>query len=183
MGYPVEMKISSPDILHKSDAGGVKVGLADRAAVVSAFEDIMTAVKKKVPNADIHGILLEKMIGSKDDCEVLIGMNKDPQFGPMIMFGWGGIYVEVLKDVCLKLAPLTADEAMEMIQSTKVNKLLLGARGSKPKDIKAVVENLQRISQLVTDFEDIAEIDINPLKVGVDGTGATLLDARIILTK
>ena len=183
MGYPVVMKISSPDVLHKSDAGGVKVGLADRAAVVSAFEDIMTAVKKKVPNADIHGILLEKMIGSKDDCEVLIGMNKDPQFGPMIMFGWGGIYVEVLKDVCLKLAPLTVDEAMEMIKSTKVNKLLLGARGSKPKDIKAVVENLQRISQLVMDFEDIAEIDINPLKVGVDGTGATLLDARIILTK
>jgi acetyltransferase len=183
MGYPVVMKISSPDILHKSDAGGVKVGLSSRAEVEEAYEKMMATVKERVPKADIKGVLLEKMIGGKDDSEVLIGMNKDPQFGPVIMFGWGGIYVEVLKDVCLKLAPLTADEAMGMIQSTKVYKLLKGARGAKPKDIKAVVENLQRISQLVMDFEDIAEIDINPLKVGVEGAGATLLDARIILTK
>ncbi|MDR2694533.1 MAG: acetate--CoA ligase family protein, partial [Chitinispirillales bacterium] len=183
MGYPVVMKISSPDILHKSDAGGVKVGLKNRAEVEEAFEKMMVTVKERVPKADIKGVLLEKMIGGKDEQEVLIGMSKDPQFGPVIMFGWGGIYVEVLKDVCQKLAPLTADEAMAMIQGTKVYKMLKGARGAKPSDIKAVVENLQRISQLVTDFEDIAEIDINPLKVGLEGTGATLLDARIILTR
>ncbi len=183
MGYPVVMKISSPDILHKSDAGGVKVGLKNHDEVVKAFDDMMKTVKERKPNAKIDGVLLEKMIGGKDEQEVLIGMSKDPQFGPVVMFGWGGIYVEVLKDVCQKLAPLTADEALEMIQSTKVYKMLKGARGAKPSDIKAVVENLQRISQLVTDFEDIAEIDINPLKVGLEGTGATLLDARIILTK
>jgi len=183
MGYPVVMKISSPDILHKSDAGGVKVGLKSRAEVEEGFDSMMKTVKERKPGAKIDGVLLEKMIGGKDEQEVLIGMSKDPQFGPVVMFGWGGIYVEVLKDVCQKLAPLTADEAMAMIQSTKVYKMLKGARGAKPSDIKAVVENLQRISQLVTDFEEIAEIDINPLKVGLEGTGATLLDARIILTK
>jgi acyl-CoA synthetase (NDP forming) len=177
------MKISSPDILHKSDAGGVKVGLKSRAEVEEGFESMMKTVKERKPGAKIDGVLLEKMIGGKDEQEVLIGMSKDPQFGPVVMFGWGGIYVEVLKDVCQKLAPLTADEARAMIESTKVYKMLKGARGAKPSDIKAVVENLQRISQLVTDFEDIAEIDINPLKVGLEGTGATLLDARIILTK
>ncbi|MDR0307132.1 MAG: acetate--CoA ligase family protein [Chitinispirillales bacterium] len=183
LGYPVVMKISSPDILHKSDSGGVKVGLANRAEVENAFEKMMVTVKERVPGADIKGVLLEKMIGSKDDREVIVGMNKDPQFGPMIMFGLGGIFVEVLKDVCFGLAPLTEEEAMKMIQSTKAYKLLTGARGSKPNDIGAIVENLQRISQLVTDFEEIAEIDINPLKVGAEGAGATLLDARIILTK
>jgi len=183
MGYPVVMKISSPDILHKSDSGGVKVGLKDREETVKGFEDMMAVVKQRVPNADIHGVLLEKMIGSKDDREVIVGMNKDPQFGQMIMFGLGGIFVEVLKDVCFGLAPLTADEAMRMIQSTKSYKLLTGARGAKPNDVKAIVENLQRISQLVMDFEEIAEIDINPLKVGAEGAGAILLDARIILTK
>jgi acetyltransferase len=183
VGYPIVMKISSPDILHKSDSGGVKVGLADRKAVEKGFQDMLKTVKERVPKADIKGVLLERMIGSKDDKEVILGMNKDPQFGQMIMFGLGGIFVEVLKDVCFGLAPLTAEEAMRMIQNTKSYKLLTGARGSKPNDVKAIVENLQRLSQLVMDFEDIAEIDINPLKVGVEGAGATLLDARIILTK
>ncbi|MCL2218778.1 MAG: acetate--CoA ligase family protein [Chitinispirillia bacterium] len=183
IGYPVVMKISSPDILHKSDSGGVKVGLNSHDEVVKGFEDMMVVVKQRVPGAKIDGVLLEKMIGCKDDKEVIVGMNKDPQFGQMIMFGLGGIFVEVLKDVCFGLAPLTAEEALAMIQNTKSYKLLTGARGSKPNDVTAIVENLQRTSQLVTDFPEIAEIDINPLKVGVEGAGATLLDARIILTK
>jgi acetyltransferase len=181
LGYPIAMKVSSPDILHKSDSGGVKINLPDRAAVEKAFDDMMVTVKKNVPNADIKGALLEKMVM---DCQqVILGMNKDPQFGPMIMFGLGGIFVEVMKDVCFGLAPLTADEALKMIQSTKAYKLLMGARGTKPADVKAIVENLQRMSQLVTDFDEIAEIDLNPLMVGADGTGATVVDARIILTK
>jgi len=184
LGYPLVMKISSPDILHKSDAGGVKVGLKTREEVVAGFDDMMKTVKERMRReVDIKGVLLEKMMGSKDDKEVILGMNKDPQFGQMIMFGLGGIFVEVLKDVCFALAPLTADEALRMIQSTKSYKLLTGARGSKPNDVKSIVENLQRMSQLVTDFDEIAEIDINPLKVGVEGAGAILLDARIILTK
>ena len=181
IGYPIAMKVSSPDILHKSDCGGVKINLANRAAVEKGFDDMMKTVKERQPKADIKGALLEKMVL---DCQqVIVGMNKDPQFGPMIMFGLGGIFVEVLKDVCFGLAPLTANEAMKMIENTKAYKLLTGARGTKPADLKAIVQNLQRISQLVTDFEEIAEIDINPLMVGADGTGATLVDARIILTK
>ncbi|MDR3011814.1 MAG: acetate--CoA ligase family protein [Chitinispirillales bacterium] len=181
LGYPIAMKVSSPDILHKSDSGGVKLKLANRAEVEKAFDDMMATVRKNEPKADIKGALVEKMVM---DCQqVILGMNKDPQFGPMIMFGLGGIFVEVMKDVCFGLAPLTADEAMKMIQNTKAYKLLMGARGTKPADVKAIVENLQRMSQLVTDFEEIAEIDINPLMVGADGTGATVVDARIILTK
>lgn len=183
LGYPVVMKVSSEHILHKSDSGGVKVGLKTRAEVEAAYTDMMATVKERVRRTDIEAVLMEKMVGTKDDKEVIVGMNKDPQFGPMIMFGLGGIFVEVLKDVCFGLAPLTADEAMKMIQSTKSYKLLTGARGSKPNDVKAIVESLQRMSQLVCDFEDIAEIDINPLKVGVEGAGGMMLDARIILTK
>jgi acetyltransferase len=181
LGYPIAMKVSSPDILHKSDSGGVKLKLADRAEVEKAFDDMMATVRNNEPKADIKGALVEKMVM---DCQqVILGMNKDPQFGPMIMFGLGGIFVEVMKDVCFGLAPLTADEALKMIQNTKAYKLLMGARGTKPADVKAIVENLQRMSQLVTDFEEIAEIDLNPLMVGADGTGATIVDARIILTK
>jgi acetyltransferase len=183
LGYPLVMKVSSPHILHKSDAGGVKVGLKTRAEVEAAYTDMMKTVKERVRRTDIEAVLMEKMMGGKDDKEVIVGMSKDPQFGPMMMFGLGGIFVEVLKDVCFGLAPLTADEALKMIQNTKSYKLLTGARGSKPNDVKAIVDAMQRMSQLVTDFSEIAEIDINPLKVGEDGKGAMLLDARIILTK
>jgi acyl-CoA synthetase (NDP forming) len=183
LGYPLVMKVSSPYILHKSDAGGVKVGLKTRKEVEEAYTDMMKTVKERVRRTDIEAVLMEKMMGGKEDKEVIVGMSKDPQFGPMMMFGLGGIFVEVLKDVCFGLAPLTADEALKMIQNTKSYKLLTGARGSKPNDVNAIVDAMQRMSQLVTDFGDIAEIDINPLKVGEDGKGAMLLDARIILTK
>jgi acetate---CoA ligase (ADP-forming) len=179
MGYPVVIKISSPDILHKSDVGGVKVGLADATAVKNAFESMMTQIKEKKPNAKIDGVLIEKMImGGK---EVILGLNKDPQFGPVIMYGLGGIFVEVLKDVAFGLAPLTAEEAHNMMKKTKSYRLLTGARGEKPVDIDAIVENLQRLSQLVVDFPEISEIDINPLKVAEKG--AIVVDARIIIAK
>ncbi|NLW32360.1 MAG: acetate--CoA ligase family protein [Fibrobacter sp.] len=181
LGYPVAMKISSPDILHKSDVGGVKIGLHNRGQVEDAFELMMLRVKRKMPDADLRGVLLEKMVPANR--EVILGMSKDPQFGPVLMFGLGGIFVEVLKDVSFGLAPITVEEAMKMIQSTKSYKLLTGARGQKPVDIMAIVINLQRMSQLVMDFPEITEIDINPLMVGPEGDGAHVVDARIIISK
>ncbi|MDD5674024.1 MAG: acetate--CoA ligase family protein [Chitinivibrionales bacterium] len=181
MGYPVAMKISSPDILHKSDIGGVKVGLNSRGAVEDAFELMMLRIGRKMATAEIRGVLIEKMVlGGR---EVILGMKKDRQFGPVIMFGLGGIFVEVLKDVTFSLAPLTAEECHEMIQTTKSYKLLTGVRGERPVDIDAIVLNMQRLSQLVMDFYEIEEIDINPLKVGYQGDETFVVDARIIIAK
>ncbi|MBN1131254.1 MAG: acetate--CoA ligase family protein, partial [Chitinispirillaceae bacterium] len=179
MGYPVAMKISSPDILHKSDVGGVKIGLAGPQAVEDAFELMMLRIKRKMPGAELRGVLIEKMIlGGK---ETILGMKKDPQFGPVLMFGLGGIFVEVLKDVTFGLAPITDEECRNMLESTRSYKLLTGARGEKPVDTSSIVVNMQRLSQLVLDFPEIDEIDINPLKVGHEGDGAFVVDARIIL--
>ena len=181
VGYPVAMKISSPDILHKSDVGGVKIGLANAQAVEDAFELMMLRIKRKKPEAQLRGVLVEKMIlGGR---EVILGMKKDPQFGPMLMYGLGGIFVEVLKDVAFGLAPITEDECYKIIESTRSYKLLLGARGQKPVDISLIVSNMQRLSQLVVDFPEIDEVDINPLKVGQTGDNAYVVDARIILSK
>ena len=175
------MKISSQDILHKSDVGGVKIGLTSAAGVEDAFELMMLRIKRKMPDAKIRGVLLEKMVtGGK---EVILGMKRDRQFGPMLMFGLGGIFVEVLKDVTFGLAPLTGEECMKMVESVKTYKLLKGVRGEKSVDIDAIVLNMQRLSQLVMDFPEIEEIDINPLKVGMLGDGAVVVDARIIIAK
>jgi acetyl coenzyme A synthetase (ADP forming)-like protein len=180
-GYPLAMKISSPDILHKSDVGGVRIGLSSATAVEDAFDLMMLRIKRKMPHAIIRGVLLEKMVmGGK---EVILGMKRDPQFGPMLMFGLGGIFVEVLKDVTFSLAPVTPEECLKMVESVKTYRLLKGVRGEKPVDVDAIVLNLQRLSQLVMDFPEIEEIDINPLKAGQEGDGAVVVDARIILSK
>jgi acetyltransferase len=179
LGFPLAMKISSPDILHKSDVGGVKIGLQSVRDVEDAYELMMMRIAKKRPDAELKGVMLERMVmGGK---EVILGMKKDAQFGPMLMFGLGGIFVEVLKDVTFGLAPVTAEEAMQMIERTKTYKLLTGSRGQAPVDIPSIIENLLRMSQLVMDFGEIEEIDINPLKVGFEGDGATVVDARIII--
>lgn len=180
-GYPVVMKISSPDILHKSDVGGVKVGLKSPSEVEDAFELMMMRVKRRMPEAEIRGVLIEKMISGGR--EVILGMKKDRQFGPVLMYGLGGIFVEVLKDVSFALAPVTTEECFKMISRTRSYKLLTGARGEKPVDIPSIVTNLQRLSQLVIDFPEIEEVDINPLKVGQKGEEAFVVDARIILSK
>jgi len=180
-GYPVVMKISSPDILHKSDFGGVKVGLKNREEVEDAFELMMLRIKKKMPEAEIRGVLVEKMV--KAGREVILGMKRDRQFGPNLMFGLGGIFVEVLKDVTFGLAPITEEECCAMIESTKSYRLLTGVRGEEPVDIHAIVVSIQRMSQLVMDFPKIEEIDINPLLVGSKGDGAFVADARIILSR
>jgi len=179
IGYPVVMKIASPDILHKSDVGGVKVGLDNAEDVEAAYNEMMRIAKSAVPNANIKGVLIQEMInGGK---EVILGMSKDPQFGPMLMFGLGGIYVEVLKDVAFKIAPILPREATEMIDAIKSSALLKGSRGERPVDIDSIKEGLLRLSQLVTDFPIIKELDINPLKVFPSGvrSGSVAIDARI----
>lgn len=181
IGYPVAMKIFSPDIIHKSDMGGVRLGLDNAEAVRDAFDLIMLRTREHAPDAHIEGVYLEKMC--KRGREVILGMTRDPQFGPMLMFGLGGIFVEVMKDVTFHIAPITQDEAMQMLQGTKSFALLTGVRGQASVDLDAIALALQRISQLVTDFPEIKEMDINPFMVGNPGTESVAADARITLSK
>jgi len=177
LGYPVVLKIWSPDILHKSDVGGVRLNLNTPQQVMDAFDLMMLRIPKKMPDAEIMGVFVQEMV--KKHQEVILGMKRDPQFGPMMMFGMGGIYVEVLKDVSFYLAPLTAGEARKMLVETKTYGLLKGARGQEGIDIDSVAEGLQRLSQLVTEFPQIQEMDINPFVVGPVGTRPVAVDARI----
>jgi len=180
VGYPVAMKIVSPDILHKSDMGGVKLNLAKPSEVRDAFDLMMLRIGRAAPEAQLRGVYVEKM--SRPGREVILGMHRDPQFGPMLMFGLGGIFVEVMKDVSFYLAPLTHEEAMQMLSSTRSYALLRGARGQAGVDLDSIAGALQRISQLVTDFPQIEEMDINPFIVGEVGTAPVVADARMILS-
>jgi len=177
IGYPVVLKIWSPDIIHKSDVGGVRVGLETSQEVMDAFDLMMFRIPKKVPNAKILGVLVQTMCSRGK--ELILGMHRDPHFGPLMMFGMGGTMVEVLKDVAFYLAPLTADEARQMLKNTKTYRMLQGVRGEEGVDIDAIAEGLQRLSQLVTEFPQIKEMDINPYMVGPEGTVPIAVDARI----
>lgn len=179
IGYPVVMKIASPDIIHKSDAGGVKVGVKTDDEIRTAFRTIMENARKYKSDANIKGVLVQEMVRSAK--ETILGASQDPTFGPVIMFGLGGIYVEVLKDVVFRVAPIDRREAAKMTESIKTIKLLKGVRGEKPSDLKAISDSLERLSALVTDFPEIKEFDINPLLVLEEGKGARVVDSRIIL--
>ena len=177
IGYPVVMKIASPQIIHKSDAGGVKVNLTNDKEIKEAFKTIIKNAKKYNSKAEIKGVLIVEMV--KGGKEMIIGSKLEPGFGPVIMLGMGGIYVEVLKDVTFKLAPVTSKEADDMISEIKTQKLLQGVRGEKPSDITKLSECIQRLSQLVTDFTEIKELDMNPVLVMDKGKGCRILDVRI----
>jgi len=177
IGYPVVMKIASPQIVHKSDAGGVKVNLTNDEEIRNAFKEIVESAKKYDNKAEIKGVLIVEMV--KGGKEMIIGSKLEPGFGPVIMLGMGGIYVEILKDVTFRLAPLTDQEANDMISSIKTKKLLEGVRGEKPSDIEKLSECIQRLSQLVTDFKEIKELDMNPVLVMENGQGCKILDVRI----
>jgi acetate---CoA ligase (ADP-forming) len=181
IGYPVVMKIVSPDIVHKSDVGGVKVGLNGPGDVRDAYELMLARIAKHQPDARLNGVLVQEMVS--EGREIIIGMTRDPQFGPMLMFGLGGIYVEVLRDVSFQLAPITSDDAMQMLMGTKTYKLLKGVRGQGASDMQLVAECIQRISQLAMDFPMIEELDINPLKVSTVLARAVAVDARIRISK
>lgn len=176
IGYPVVMKIVSPQVIHKSDIGGVKVGLESKKAVENAFFDVTTRVRNIMPAAQIYGVMVQEMVrGGK---EVIMGITKDPQFGHMIMFGLGGIYVEVLKDIAFRITPLSREDAHEMIRETKTFPLLRGVRGEAEADIEAIEESLLILSRMAMDFPQIIEADINPLLVKKRGEGAVAVDAR-----
>lgn len=180
IGYPVVLKIASPDILHKTDIGGVRMNLLSASAVRDAFELITLRTARTFPEAEIWGCLVQKQI--LGDVEVIVGMHRDPQFGPLVMFGLGGIYVETLKDVSFRLAPFSREEAKEMISEVRSAGILYGVRGRKRKDIEAVIEVLLKVSHLVTEFPEIVEMDINPLMVFDEGRGVMALDMRLVVS-
>jgi acetyltransferase len=179
IGYPVVMKIASPDVLHKSDMGGVRVGLENEGMVEEAFFDITSNIQLRQPEARILGVMVQEMIPQGK--EVILGITRDIQFGPMIMFGLGGIYVEVLKDVAFGIAPLSVEEAGAMIRDIRSFPLLRGVRGETPADIEGIQDALLRLSQMAIDFPEIIEADINPLLVRSEGQGAVAVDARITI--
>lgn len=179
IGYPVVMKIASPDVLHKSDLGGTRVGLGNERMVEDAFFDITSNVRQRLPNARILGIVVQEMIqGGK---EVILGITNDIQFGPMIMFGLGGIYVEVLKDVSFRIVPVSVEEADAMIREIRSFPLLRGVRGESPADLIAIRKSILLLSQMALDFPEIIEADINPLLIRSQGKGAIAVDARFTI--
>jgi acyl-CoA synthetase (NDP forming) len=179
MGYPVVLKVVSPDIAHKSDAGGVKLNLGDSAAVAAAFDEIMANAKKAVPDARIKGVSVQQM--AKPGTEVIVGMTTDPQFGPVMMFGLGGIMVEVLKDVSFRVVPLEAKDAASMIEDIKGKPILDGVRGQPPADIEALRSTILGVSDLVQAHPEIRELDLNPVFAYPDG--ALAVDARIVVSE
>ncbi|MCR6669529.1 MAG: acetate--CoA ligase family protein [archaeon YNP-WB-040] len=177
IGYPVVFKIVSPDIIHKSDVGGVIVNIKNEEEAKNAYEKIMENVAKNKPDAKIIGILVQEMAPA--GLEVIVGAIKDPQFGHTIMFGLGGIFVEILKDVTFRIAPLTMEDAMEMIREIKGYPLIKGYRRQPPADENAIIDTIMKTSKLLTDLPQISQLDLNP--IFVYEKGAKIVDARIIL--
>lgn len=177
IGYPIVLKIVSQDIIHKSDIGGVMINLKDPQTIRNGYNQILKNARKHNPKARIAGMLVQEM--APPATEVIVGATKDPQFGPTVMFGLGGIFVEVLKDVTFRIAPITENDAYEMITEVKAYPLLKGYRNAPPADIKAITDILLNVSKLVTDYPKIKEMDLNPIIVYEKG--AKTVDARIIL--
>ena len=177
MGFPVVLKITSPDIVHKSDSGGVKLGIANATQAGKAYSEIMLSIKQRYPSAIIHGLTVQKM--APPGIQVIVGMSKDPQFGPVLMFGLGGILVELLKDVSFRIVPVTKRDAAEMIREIKGYPLLEGYRGQEPANIDALQDIIVRVSQFVERTPEIKELDLNPIFAYRDK--AVSVDARIVL--
>jgi len=180
IGFPLAMKIVSSDIMHKAEIGGVRLNLTTVQQVRDSYDLMMLRIRQRAPEARIDGVYIEHM--GDPGMEIILGMTRDPQFGPMLMFGLGGIFVEVLKDVTFHLAPITHQEAIQMLRSTRSYAILEGKRGSRGVDIDAIATGLQRISQLTTDFPEITEMEINPFIVGEFGTEPVVADAHITLS-
>ena len=177
IGFPVVLKIISPDVVHKTDSGGVKLGLKSVSEVRKAYNEILASVKKQFPSAVIHGVSVQKM--ARPGTEIIIGTSKDPQFGPVIMFGLGGIFVEMLKDVSFRIIPVARRDVQEMIQEIKGYPLLQGYRGKEPASIPVLVDMILKISNLINKNPQIKELELNPIFAYKDR--AVAVDARIIL--
>lgn len=180
IGFPIVMKILSPQIIHKTDAGGVKLNISSEKETEEAFKEILANAKKYDSKADIRGVLIEKMV--TPSTEIIVGVTRDPTFGPAIMFGLGGIFVELLKDVSFRIAPIKEEDALEMIHEIKALPMLQGFRGGPNVKLEQIVDVLMKISKLTIDYmDDILEIDLNPIFAYEDKI--LTVDARIILTK
>ncbi len=177
IGFPAVMKVVSADVIHKSDAGGVKLGIDSSAAATEAFTAINDSVARAVPSARIEGVLIAPM--ASGGVEVIAGMVRDPQFGPAVMFGLGGVFVEILNDVVFEIAPVSPEEAERLIQSIRGYPLLAGARGSEPCDLESLTSIITGLSRLALELDEVEEIDLNPVLAGP--TTARVLDARILL--
>jgi acetyltransferase len=182
IGFPVVLKVDSPDILHKSEANAIRLGVGSKEEIIQIYDELIENAIKYNSKARINGILVQEMI--RDGSEVMIGMSQDPQFGPTIVFGLGGIFVEILKDISLRVAPLSPADAEQMVKEIKGYPILTGVRGKRRADIEAIVDVLLRTSKLAKDWEDtISEIDINPLMVLDEGRGVRAVDALVVLKK
>jgi len=180
VGFPAVAKVVSPNISHKSDVGGVILGIKDVESAIKAYKQIMENVRKNVPNARVTGVLYQKM-AEPGYIEVIVGATRDPTFGPVIMFGLGGIFVEVLKDVSFRVAPLEPEDAEEMIKEIKTYKILEGYRGMPPRDIESIKDVLMKVSKLMLEVDEIQDIDLNPIMLYEKGKGAVAVDVRVIL--
>jgi acyl-CoA synthetase (NDP forming) len=178
IGFPVVMKIVSPQVIHKTEVGGVEVNINSEGEVKKFYNEIISRTKEKMPDAEIKGILLEEMI---QGTELIVGTTEDPQFGPMIMFGVGGIFVEVYKDVSFRLVPITNGDALDMLNEIHGKALLTGVRGLPKADTEQLLKILMNVSDLVASYREIKEMDINPLIITKNG--AVAADARIILNE
>jgi acetyl-CoA synthetase (ADP-forming) len=177
IGYPVVLKVLSPNISHKSDVGGVVLGIEDREALLAEFPALLARVQERAPNTQMAGVLVQRMLSR--GWEVILGGKRDHSFGPVVMLGMGGLYVEVFEDVAFRLAPLTHKDAEEMISEVRGSRLLRGVRGGSPADVEAVVEALLALSRLLIACPEVAEVDINPLLVFDQGVAA--VDARVVV--
>ncbi|MBM4463796.1 MAG: acetyl-CoA synthetase [Chloroflexi bacterium] len=177
MGFPVVLKVASSDVVHKSDAGGVKLDLKNATQVEKAYREIMASIKEKFPQATIEGVSVQPM--ARPGVEVIIGMSKDAQFGPVLMFGLGGILVEILKDVSFRIVPLVRRDAREMIREIKGYPVLEGYRGKESADVTALEDMLLKVSDFVEKNSEIKELDLNPVFASKDG--AVAVDARVVL--
>jgi len=177
VGFPVVLKVMSDDVVHKSDAGGVKLGLENGAQVKKAYSEMMASVKAKYPKAKIDGVSVQKM--ARPGVEVIVGMSKDPQFGPVLMFGLGGVLVELLKDVAFRIVPISKFDAAEMIREIKGFPMLTGFRGSEPVDLAALESLIVNVSHFVEKHPQVKELDLNPVFAYKDGVRA--VDARVVL--
>lgn len=180
IGFPVVMKIDSPDIAHKSDVGGVIVGVSTAEDVRMDFELMMSKVTARLPSAHINGVTICQMVKGR---EVLIGLTRDEQFGPVITFGLGGVFVEIMKDVTQRIAPLTKEDVDTMVRSIKSYPILTGARGGKAADLNSLKETIFRIAQIALDFPEISELEVNPVMVGDEGKGAVAVDTLVVLRR
>jgi acyl-CoA synthetase (NDP forming) len=179
IGYPVVLRLISPQVIHKSEVGGVALDVKDAEAVRAAFARMVDNLAKAGPEAELTGVLVRGMIPAGH--EVILGAERDPSFGPVLMFGLGGIYVELFKDVTFAMAPVSRSRAARMVSDTKAGRLLAGLRGAAPADIGGVEESLMRLGQLIMDVDRIAELDINPLIAGSPKVGNMVADVRIRL--